>query len=249
MKKSRNKYIGIFSCFVLAAVFAVTISVNTSEKDAKNNNEIAQVQEEENLASIEEEVSPVIISKNASEKEEEDKEAVKEEPKTEKEETADTEEKTTEDYTYEYDESKETVLSEDSLTFAVPVSGTIAMDYSKDKLVYDATLDQYRTNESICYSAAEGTVVGAAAQGTVESITTDRQNGTSVTVFHGDGWRTTYSQLSEDVAVAQGDIIEKGQTIGYVGAPSSYSAALGSHLEFTMTLDGNTVDPKTALVE
>ena len=78
MKKSRNKYIGIFSCFVLAAVFAVTISVNTSEKDAKNNNEIAQVQEEENLASIEEEVSPVIISKNASEKEEEDKEAVKE---------------------------------------------------------------------------------------------------------------------------------------------------------------------------
>ena len=233
---------------MLAAVFAVTISVNTSEKDAKNNGEIAQVQEEENYAAIEEDVSPVIISKNASEKEEVNKETVKEEPKTE-EKASDTEEKTTEDYTYEYDESKETVLSEDSLTFAVPVSGKIAMDYSKDKLVYDATLDQYRTNESICYSAAEGTVVGAAAQGTVESITTDRQNGTSVTVFHGDGWRTTYSQLSEDVAVAQGDIIEKGQTIGYVGEPSSYSAALGSHLEFTMTLDGNTVDPKTALVE
>jgi murein DD-endopeptidase MepM/ murein hydrolase activator NlpD len=257
MKRSKNKYIGIFSCFVLAAVFAVTLSVKAPKTDDEAKNETAQNTQEDMSLVSQEDYSQVSLNKNAP-----DKSSVKEETKTQPKQQETTTETKTETETnsdvkqqeeqkgtYEYDEAEETVLSDDELVFAVPVSGEITMDYSKDKLVYDATLDQYRTNESICYAAEEGTVVGAAAQGTVESITKDKKSGTSVTIFHGDGWRTTYSQLSDDVAVAQGDIVEKGQTIGYVGTPGTYSAALGSHLEFKMTLDGNSVDPKTALVE
>ena len=36
MKNSKNKYIALFSCFVLAAVFAVGLSVKTNPKTDKN---------------------------------------------------------------------------------------------------------------------------------------------------------------------------------------------------------------------
>jgi murein DD-endopeptidase MepM/ murein hydrolase activator NlpD len=256
MKSNKNKYIAVFSCFVLAAVFAVGLSVTTADKARKNDTQNISQQDEVPQPSAE-----VSLNKNAPAKTEnkvtddnqvkqttpqktENSTTVKPESSTQ---TAPAQEKKT---VYEYgDEFEEAGLFDDALIFSVPVSGEIAMDYSADKMVYDATLEQYRTNDSICYAAEEGTAVSAAAGGTVESVVKDNVKGTSITVFHGDGWRTTYSQLSDDVAVSQGDIVEKGQTLGYVGSPSKYSSAMGSHLEFKMTLDGNSVDPKMALAE
>lgn len=47
--------------------------------------------------------------------------------------------------------------------FNWPLEGDIVMDFSSDALVYDATLEQYRTNDCICISASQGTPVKAAA--------------------------------------------------------------------------------------
>lgn len=133
--------------------------------------------------------------------------------------------------------------------FNWPVNGDVVMDFSSDALVYDSTLDQYRTNSNICISAPKGTAVKAAASGTVESVAYNDENGYTVTIFHGNGWRTTYGQLDKNTAVSQGDIIKTGDVIGTVAAPTKYSINLGDHLEFAVLEDTVAIDPKVALAE
>lgn len=128
-----------------------------------------------------------------------------------------------------------------------PIEGQIVMDYSIDHTIYDKTLDQYRINDSISIAAEVGTPVRAAATGTVMSITHDNQKGYTVVLDHGNGWQTTYSQLQEDVAVKQNEIVEAGDIIGGVENPTKYGIALGGHLDFEVKKDGVTTDPKALL--
>ena len=117
----------------------------------------------------------------------------------------------------------------------------MVLPYSADHAIYDPTLDQYRTNDSISLAAAEGTEVRAAADGTVQAVLEDTEAGNVVVIAHNDDWLTTYGQLT--VSVEKGDRVKQGQTIGQVTAPTKYGAALGSHLEFAMEKEGKTVDP------
>lgn len=128
-----------------------------------------------------------------------------------------------------------------------PVQGQIVMDFSKEHTIYDKTLEQYRVNNSISIATQAGTAVKAAAKGTVLSITNDNKKGYTLVLDHGNGWQTTYSQLEENIPVKQNDIVEAGDVIGGVANPSKYSVALGSHLDFTVTKDGEAVDPKSML--
>jgi len=131
-----------------------------------------------------------------------------------------------------------------------PVNGQIVMDYSIETAIYDKTLDQYRTNDSISISAPVGTEVKAAAEGVVEKIFTDEENGQSIVLNHGNGWLTTYSQLEQKtVLVKEGQIVKEGETLGKVGEPTNYSVMLGSHLDFKITKDELAQDPKLVLVQ
>ena len=131
--------------------------------------------------------------------------------------------------------------------FKYPALGEIVMDYSIDKAIFDVTLEQYRTNDSISISATKGSDVISAADGKVADIYTDTENGTTVVIDHVNGWQTTYSQLEKETAVSKGDNVTAGQKIGTVSAPSSYSVLLGDHIDFSVAQNGNTVDPKTVL--
>ena len=132
---------------------------------------------------------------------------------------------------------------------AWPVTGEVVMAYSMDHVIYDKTLDQYRTNDSIAIAAALGTEVRAAASGTVVEVTSSRESGKTVVVDHGNGWQTTYSQLQGNVPVEVGSVVKEGQIVGGVGEPSLYSVLLGSHLEFSVARDGVAVNPKDVLVK
>lgn len=131
--------------------------------------------------------------------------------------------------------------------FIYPLSGEILLPYSVETAIFDPTLEQYRTNDNICIAAEEGTPVMAAADGTVAEVKDDERAGRTVVIEHADGWRTTYSPLSEEAAVAKGDMIQQGDTIGTVALPEKYGAALGSHLQFSMEQNGEKVDPQTKL--
>ena len=151
--------------------------------------------------------------------------------------------------TKEENTTQQAGIFKDELLFAMPLAGNIVMDYSVDHTIYDATLDQYRTNDHISIEAKKGDSVKAAEDGTVESIQTDDERGITVVINHENGWQTTYSQLQEDVVVKEGDKVKKGQEIGFVAEPTKYSVALGEHMDFSMAKDGIKVDPKSNVAE
>lgn len=137
-------------------------------------------------------------------------------------------------------------LFDDTQEMLWPVNGPIVMDYSVETGIFDKTLEQYRTHDSICISAAVGESVIAAADGVVESVTASDEKGKTVAIDHGNGWRTTYSQI-DNINLAEGQIVKQGDIIGCIAQPTKYGAALGSYLDFTVTLDNDTQDPKLYL--
>ncbi|MBQ2752864.1 MAG: M23 family metallopeptidase [Firmicutes bacterium] len=151
---------------------------------------------------------------------------------------------------YSYDDESKTVASvSDEFILEWPVTGEIVMDYSTDSLIYDVTLEQYRTNDSVSISAEEGENVAASAKGTVKKVAHSREDGWYVVIDHENGWETTYGQLRDDLAVKEGDRVDSGDTLGFVADPSVYGAMLGEHVEFKVTLNDYAVDPKTAVGE
>ncbi len=47
--------------------------------------------------------------------------------------------------------------------------------------------------------------------------------------------------------MSENEVVEAGEVIGGIGDPSRYSIMLGNHLDFSVTKDGVSVDPKTIL--
>ena len=124
-----------------------------------------------------------------------------------------------------------------------PVSGNVLMDYSPDNLIYDATLDQYRTNDSISIAGTESEDVFAAAGGIVVEVGYLDEIGNYVVLDHGNGFETTYGQVDEKIPVTKDQKIVKGQKIGSIGSPSWYSVAIGTHVDFQVTVNGEPVNP------
>lgn len=124
-----------------------------------------------------------------------------------------------------------------------PVSGNVLMDYSPNALIYDATLDLYRTNNSISIGAETAEEVVAAAGGIVQEIGEADELGHYVVINNGNGYETTYGQLSGDLTVVVGDAVAQGEVIGRISAPSWYSVALGTHLTFSLRVNGEPANP------
>jgi hypothetical protein len=80
-------------------------------------------------------------------------------------------------------------------------------------------------NRGIEYATAEGTVVAAAADGTVTfaGVVAGRR---WVTIRHSDGVRTTYGPLL-DIAVAAGDQVSRGDAIGSSAGALLFTARIG----------------------
>ncbi|MCD7832893.1 MAG: peptidoglycan DD-metalloendopeptidase family protein [Lachnospiraceae bacterium] len=123
-----------------------------------------------------------------------------------------------------------------------PSAGTIAIDYSMDKSVYFATLNQYKYNPALVIRSDTGNQVLASARGIVESITIDEETGTTLVLNIGNGYKLTYGQLMEP-AVSEGDVVEAGNLLAYISEPTKYYSIEGSNLYFAMTKDGTPVDP------
>ncbi len=125
-----------------------------------------------------------------------------------------------------------------------PVEGQIAKDYDNERLQYSQAMQQWETHEGIDISCDIGTEVKAAAEGKVVDILKEDAvlhnlkagYGITVVVDHGNGMRTIYSNLSDDVKVKTGDTVKQGQVIGTVGDSAIREAVSieGSHLHFAV---------------
>lgn len=125
-----------------------------------------------------------------------------------------------------------------------PVSGEVIMDYAMDCLCYNPTTRDWRTHNGMDFAAETGTEVLAAADGTVYTIYNDETMGTTVVIRHQDGYVTTYSSLSNEVAVSVGQEVTLGQKIGHVGTTALVETVLGDHVHFSVSCNGQPVDPE-----
>ena len=130
---------------------------------------------------------------------------------------------------------------------AKPVSGETIAEYSMDTLVYNQTTRDWRVHDGADIAAEAGTPVCAAADGTVYTVYEDETMGMTVVIRHDGGYTTKYASLAQEVPVKPGDTVTAGQTIGAVGATALMESAIGDHVHFSVSCNGEVVDPKEFL--
>lgn len=143
-------------------------------------------------------------------------------------------------------DTKKTETSSTTNKFKIdmPVEGAVIKEYDTDNVLYSQTMQQWETHEGIDIACDIGTEVKAAADGKVvdvlngDAVIHNLKSGYGITVVieHGNGMRTMYSNLSDDIKVKKGDVVKKGNVIGSVGDTSIREAVSieGSHLHFAV---------------
>ena len=117
-----------------------------------------------------------------------------------------------------------------STRFAWPVKGPVRRGFASGANHHDG----------IDITAPEGTMVRAAAAGTVRFAGMEKEQfGNLVVLDHGDGWFTAYAFLSR-VTVKEGATVAVGERVGLVGHTG---LAKGNELHFEVRRDGKPVDP------
>ena len=139
------------------------------------------------------------------------------------------------------------VIAEAPRLVVSPLKGEVLMAFSMDQLVYSPTLEDWRTHDGVDISATPGTTVLAATAGTVSSVEDDPLMGSTVVIEHEGGYTTTYSNLQATPTVLPGDLVTAGQIIGAVGSTAAAESAQSPHLHFSVTQDGEAMDPEEFL--
>lgn len=129
-----------------------------------------------------------------------------------------------------------------------PVNGEVILEYSMDNTIYFPTLDVYKCNSGMMIQGDENVPVYSSAAGMVEDVTYSREFGNMISVNLGDGYVATYGQMA-DIILEKGDMVEKGQQIGTLAAPTAYYEVEGYNLYFKLTKDGSPVNPLEYLNE
>lgn len=122
-----------------------------------------------------------------------------------------------------------------------PVSGEITSEFGfREHPVYGG--ERFHTGLDI--GADEGTPIKAAFDGTVSFVGSDDSFGNYIEISHGSNIKTLYCHL-QSVYADKNDLVEAGQTIGFVGQTG---VATGPHLHFEIRINGVSYDPYIAYI-
>lgn len=127
-------------------------------------------------------------------------------------------------------------ISGDAPTFAWPVTGRVISDFG-------ATATGGR-NDGINIAASAGTPIHAAASGTVTYAGDELKNyGNLVLIKHSGGYTTAYAH-ADRLIVSRGDVVARGQVIGYAGETGDVSSP---QLHFEIRSGTQPVNPRSYL--
>lgn len=104
------------------------------------------------------------------------------------------------------------------------------------------TLGDWRSHLAVDFSAQNGAEVQAAAAGVVSKVVTnDPYWGTIVTLDHGGGWSTSYSNISSPM-VREGERVAARQPIGQITENPPLELLDALHLHFVFLQNGQPID-------
>ncbi|MGB3166289.1 MAG: peptidoglycan DD-metalloendopeptidase family protein [Alteraurantiacibacter sp.] len=117
-----------------------------------------------------------------------------------------------------------------------PVPGAISSRYGMRR---HPILGYRRMHSGVDFRGRSGTPIYAATDGTVNYSGRNGGYGNFVRIRHAGGLSTGYAHMSR-IAVRNGQSVERGQVIGYVG---STGLSTGPHLHYEMYRNGQKIDP------
>lgn len=135
---------------------------------------------------------------------------------------------------------------EESDGLSWPLQGNVVMNYSMDKAIFFATLQQYKYNPAVIISATLDATVCSPAKGKVIAVGTDAEIGNYVEMDLGSGYTITLGQL-KDITVSKGESVERSQVIGVTAEPTKYYSVEGVNLYFKVAKDGVPLSPMSML--
>lgn len=165
-------------------------------------------------------------------------------------ETTVTEEETAANAQTEQEAGNESDSSEDvqetgkqSITFSMPVNGEVLNEFSDEELVKSKTTGAWQTHNGVDIKAAAGDIVLASGSGTVSSVENDPLWGVTISIDHGNGIVTKYSNLNSGVKVQAGQQVSEGEEIGAVGETADIESKEETHLHFEAVKNGSYTNP------
>jgi murein DD-endopeptidase MepM/ murein hydrolase activator NlpD len=96
-----------------------------------------------------------------------------------------------------------------------------------------------KLHSGIDFSAATGTKVYATGDGVVNQAGWEGGYGNLIVINHGYSYMSAYGHLSR-IGVKNGQIVKRGQVIGYVGSTGKSTA---SHLHYEVRKNGKAINP------
>ena len=127
-------------------------------------------------------------------------------------------------------------VGDGTLSWPLPSSGRISSGFGKRT---SPTAGASTYHKGLDIAIAAGTPVYASGAGTVVTATYSSSAGNYVMISHGNRLYTVYMHCSS-LSVREGEQVEKGKTIGYVG---STGISTGAHLHFGVSRNGAYVNP------
>lgn len=129
--------------------------------------------------------------------------------------------------------------------FVLPVNGQIFAAFSGDELVYNKTMDDWRTHNGIDIRANRDNAVKAATDGTVTAVYADGMLGNVIEIDNGK-YTVRYCGLGDNLLCKKGDTVKQGDSIGVVGeVPLENSEE--SHIHLEILKDGVLQNPDNYL--
>ncbi|MBP5466673.1 MAG: M23 family metallopeptidase [Clostridia bacterium] len=129
------------------------------------------------------------------------------------------------------------------VTYVLPVQNSTGIEEYSTAMVFNSQLKRYSAHLAVDFFAPEGTEVVAVTDGVIESIDNTLLSGTTVTVDHGNGIKSVYNSIIANENLSVGDSVLQGDVIGEVSVSNRQESALGAHLHFSMTENGEIINP------
>ena len=249
-------YLVLFVCLcIVATVAAFTIRKNSvANEQNKVNNELSLNEVEDNTSS---ETDSNFNKQNAERVENNDELANSNEESLSEPEVVNAEEEVAindqeevaDNQVTEEEVADVSAGTDTQVVLSLPIDGSVAISREFGTMIriyVDETRSEDISRRGIDINASVGTIVKAAAEGQVEEVASNTTDGTYVVIAHANGLKTKYTNLSEEVKVAVGDVVSTGTEIGTVGNTSGIftSKVCGDVLNVQVQdANGNDVDP------